>query len=369
MEKLQELIELVPDEPWLRAGIVVVVFFFAAFVIDWVCTRSLRVLTRRTDTNVDDRILALFHRPIQITVVMFGLWLAVQQLDLETVDPVTKAVTDRESFIRSLLFTIGIVTWTLFAFRFSILFLRVLSKDTKHFHVIEPTTLPLFENLGKVLIVALSLYLLIKAWDKDVSAFLASAGIAGIAIGFAAKDTLSNLFAGVFILADAPYRRGDFIVIDSGERGQVVDIGLRSTRLLTRDDIEVTIPNAVMGSAKILNESGGVSPRRRLRIPVGVAYGTDIDEVRRLLLEVAAAEELVCPDPAARVRFRAFGASALEFQLQCWILEPVLRGRATDALLSAIYKTFTREGIEIPFMKVDVHLHGDQFDQRPSSPE
>ncbi len=353
MEKLQALLDYLSDEPWLRAGITVVLAFLAAFLIDWIISRLLRVITRRTQTSADDRLLAMCHRPIQITVVLFGLYVAVLQLDLDAAD----AEAGRQEMIISLLQSIGVLTWTIFAARFGKLLLHALSKDTRRFQVIEPTTLPLFENLVKVVLFALCVYLLVKAWGKDVSALLASAGVAGIAIGFAAKDTLSNLFAGVFILADGPYRKGDFIVLDSGERGQVVQIGLRSTRILTRDDIEVTIPNTVMGGAKIMNETGGVSKKRRVRIPVGVAYGSDVDRVREALMEVAQGEELVCAHPEPRVRFRRFGDSALDFELLCWIPEPVLRGRATDALLTGVYRRFADEKIEIAFPQLDVHLH------------
>jgi MscS family membrane protein len=357
METLQNLIDLIPDEPWLRAGIIALASVLAASLAGWVCTRTLRVLVQRTSTDADDEILTILRRPTQITVVILGLLVAVQQLKLDAVHPETsELLTGREEAVESILLTIGILVWTVAALRLCTLVLRVLSKDTRHFQVIEPTTLPLFENLGKVVVVAFAVYLLIEAWNKDISAFLASAGIMGIAVGFAAKDTLSNLFAGVFILADAPYRKGDFIVIDSGERGRVMHIGLRSTRLLTRDDIEITIPNAVMGGAKILNETAGASPKRRVRIKVGVAYGSDIDQVRRILLKVASDEEMVCGEPEARVRFRRFGDSALDFELLCWIPEPVMRGRAVDSLLGAVYKSFLREGIEIPFSKLDVNL-------------
>ena len=178
----------------------------------------------------------------------------------------------------------------------------------------------------------------------------------GLAVGFAAQDTLSNLFAGVFIIADAPYQVGDFIVLDSGERGKVQHIGLRSTRILTRDDMEITIPNSVMGGAKITNETAGPSSRRRLKIPAGVAYGSDVDKVRESLLKAAGDVPTVCKEPEPRVRFRALGESSLNFELLCWIPEPVLRGEMTDALLVAIYKRFAQDGIEIPFPQRDLHI-------------
>ena len=109
----------------------------------------------------------------------------------------------------------------------------------------------------------------------------------GLVIGFAAKDTLGNLFAGVFIVADAPYRMGDYIVMDDGVRGAVTHIGLRSTRLITRDDVEITIPNSTIISSKITNQSGGGYTRMRVRIKVSVSYDADVDLVREILTELA----------------------------------------------------------------------------------
>ena len=89
-----------------------------------------------------------------------------------------------------------------------------------------------------------------------------------MAVGFAAKDTLANLFGGIFILADAPYKVGDFVVLGSGERGEVTQVGLRSTRILTRDDVEVTVPNAMIANDTIVNESGGPWVKHRVRVRV-----------------------------------------------------------------------------------------------------
>ncbi|MCU7854656.1 MAG: mechanosensitive ion channel, partial [Candidatus Thiodiazotropha sp. (ex Lucinoma borealis)] len=133
-------------------------------------------------------------------------------------------------------------------------------------------------------------------------------------------------------------------------------IGIRSTRLLTRDDVEVTIPNSIMGNSKVVNESGGPHVKYRIRVAVGVAYGSNIDQVRELLMSVARQSETVCDDPEPRVRFRTFGASSLDFELLCWVNNPELRGRVLDALNTAVYKSFLTEGIEIPFAKQDLYI-------------
>ena len=178
-------------------------------------------------------------------------------------------------------------------------------------------------------------------------------------IGLAAKDTLANFFAGIFIMADAPYKEKDYINLDSGERGYVTNIGLRSTRLLTRDDIEITIPNSVIANSKIVNESGGPHEKERVRINIGVAYGTDIDKVRELLMNIATTHNSVDQTYNPRIRFREFGESALLFQLMFWIDKPEMRGRVTDEINTKIYKTFNKENIEIPFPQRTLHIKKD----------
>jgi len=146
---------------------------------------------------------------------------------------------------------------------------------------------------------------------------------------------------------------------------------VRSTVIRTRDDILVTVPNSKLSDAAIVNESSPKT-KRRIRVPIGVAYGTDIDDLETLLLEIAAAEGLVLDRPKPRVRFREFGGSALNFELLCWVSNPAQRARVTHKLNSAIYKRFQSDGIEIPFPQRDVSVSvsdvpGELFG-RPSEP-
>ncbi|MCP4663633.1 MAG: mechanosensitive ion channel, partial [bacterium] len=158
------------------------------------------------------------------------------------------------------------------------------------------------------------------------------------------------------IFADTPFKVGDFIVLESGERGEVRHIGIRSSRIQTRDDIEITVPNSILANTKIINEAGGPARHHRIRVKVGVAYGSDVDQVRRILLEVAHDEPEVCQEPEPRVRFRNFGDSGLDFELLSWVDEPILRGKVLDALNTEVYKRFNAEGIEIPYPKRDLYL-------------
>jgi len=351
MEKLSTLLEPLLDffgqHMAVRAIAVVMLALLAALIIDRIIMRLLKRLSRHTNSRIDDQILSFLSQPLFQSIMLLGLAAAITIL---------KPAARVELIAFSLMQTYAVVLWTLFLGRISRLLLRKMAQNPVSFALVRNQTLTLFENIALLLIIGLAVYLLFSAWHIDMTAWLASAGIIGIAVGFAAKDTLANLFSGVFILADTPYKIGDYIVLDSGERGEVTHIGIRSTRLLTRDDVEVTIPNNIMGNTKILNESGGPHTKYRIRVKVGVAYGTDVDVVRRLLAEVADAEGAICGDPEPRVRFRSFGNSSLDFELLGWIEEPSLRGRVIDSLLTSIYKRFMSEGIEIPYTKQDLYI-------------
>ena len=190
----------------------------------------------------------------------------------------------------------------------------------------------------------------------SLTAIFASAGIVGLGVALAARETLANLFGGVSIFLDRPFKSGDYIVLDSGERGQVVEVGLRSTRLLTRDDVQISIPNSLITNTKVINESAPI-PLFRVRIKVGVAYGTDVDKVEEVLLSVASHNNLVANTPEPRVRFRMFGDSSLDFELLCWARRPEDRGRLIHGLNHQIYKAFDAAGIQIPFPQRDIHLN------------
>jgi MscS family membrane protein len=166
-------------------------------------------------------------------------------------------------------------------------------------------------------------------------------------------------------VADAPYKIGDYIVLDTGERGIVTNLGIRSTRLLTRDDVEVSIPNAVIGNAKITNESGGPWIKHRIRIAIGVAYGSNTEEVVAILEQIGRGCPGINDNPAPRVRMRAFGASSLDFELLGWINHPELRGRVKHDLLMEIDRRFREEGIVIPFPQRDVHIRSHTPDEDP----
>jgi len=346
---LKPFLELLGDNIYLQALIIFLVFLTAAKLLSFITAKVLLYFARINKIALGKKMAALLHTPVFYTLIFLGIGAAIRWLNI-----VPWAYKISVSIISSFI----IILWTLFLIRLSRILLTTLAYREKNTSIVQVETLPLFLNLSFVLISVIAFYRLFGAWNIDMSAWLASAGIVGIAVGFAAKDTLANLFSGIFIMMDAPYKIGDFIVLDSTDRGQVTHIGIRSTRILTRDDVEVTIPNSILGNSKIINESGGPHKKYRIRVKVSVAYGSDIEQVTNTLIDVAGQQSSICQIPEPRVRFRELGNSGLLFELLCWIDEPVLAGRALDEMNRAIYNRFLQEGIEIPYSKQDIYIKG-----------
>ena len=346
ISRIQQIAELIGPNVYLQAAIIAVSFLIVGKIADWIISGIIGRFARKSSNEFDDQIVNLLHRPIFVSFVLLGLSLGTRRIGLP----------DAATFITiGILKTIAIFIWYNTTMRLMTLVVKVFSKSGDR-KIVQTGMLSLLHNVMKIIVVALMVYFLFLAWEIDVTAWLASAGIVGLALSFAAKDTLSNLFAGVSIVMDAPYKAGDFIILDTGERGVVTDIGLRSTRILTRDDVEITVPNGLIGNGKIINEAGGPPAQHRIRVAVGVAYGSDIDHVIEVLAGVAADHSDVLTDPEPRVRFRLFGDSSLNFELLGWIADPADRGRVTHELNCAIYKALNENKIQIPFPQRDLHV-------------
>lgn len=344
---IQPLWDFLTPYPGILTLVLVAFAYLAGKLIKMIVTRSLKKLTDKTNTEADDLLVEHLTKPIVLTTVTMALMMVVA---------VYRLPQGLQDATLSILATILLFSWMKAGLKAATILLELLGENHHRFEIIQERTIPIFDMTIKMLLVGLGAYVFLMIWGINPTAWLASAGVVGIAVGFAAKDTLANLLSGVSIVADAPYKIGDYVVLDSGERGRVTNLGMRSTRLLTRDDVEVTVPNAVIANAKIINESGGPWVKHRIRVPVGVAYGSDVDEVCRILDEVANALPEVVKQPAPRVRMRALGDSSLDFELLAWIEHPELRGRVRHELLMNIYKALNKEGIEIPFPQTDIHV-------------
>lgn len=184
--------------------------------------------------------------------------------------------------------------------------------------------------------------------------FVVVLGAFGIGIGFGLQDIVNNFLSGLILLFERPIKVGDAVLID-GEYGTVIRIGMRSTVVKNLDEAELIVPNSQMISQKVTNWT--LTNRRvRVVIPVGVAYGSDLEEVLAILTEVSEQHSLVLKKPKPSPLFVQFGGSSLDFELRVWISNVDNRLEIKNDLLLAIDRRFREEGIEIPFPQQDLHL-------------
>ncbi len=221
----------------------------------------------------------------------------------------------------------------------------------------------IFDLLNKfagAIIYATAMILALDILGVNVMPFIAGAGVAGIAIGFAAKDTLSNLIAGVLLIIDRPFEIGDRIEVwsapsGSATWGDVIDIGLRATKIKTTDNIVIIIPNNEIMRRDIVNYTI-ISTQIRVRINIGVAYSANIEKAKALCLSVAESLAWVSKDPAPKVVLRNFGESSVDLQLRVWINDARKRMDTISFITDKIKGAFDENGIEIPYPKRDITI-------------
>ena len=219
----------------------------------------------------------------------------------------------------------------------------------------------IFDLLHKFIGVIVYVTAIILALDilgVNVMPFIAGAGVLGIAIGFAAKDTLSNLIAGVLLIIDRPFEIGDRIEVwnapaGSATWGDVIDIGLRATKIRTTDNIVIIIPNNEIMTRDIVNYTI-ITSKIRVRIDIGVAYDADMKKTKEIIKKVADSADWIAKDPSPQVVVRRFGESSVDLQLRVWIDDARKRMDTISYITDKVKDEFDKEGIEIPYPKRDI---------------
>jgi small-conductance mechanosensitive channel len=221
----------------------------------------------------------------------------------------------------------------------------------------------IFDLLNKfsgTIIYAVAIVLALDILGINVMPFVAGAGVLGVAIGFAAKDTLSNLIAGILLIIDRPFEMGDRIEVWSAPKGSatwgdVIDIGLRATKIKTTDNIIIVIPNNEIMTRDIVNYTL-ISSDIRVRINIGVAYDADIEHVKQVILNVADGIDWILKAPAPKVVVVNFGESSVDLQLRVWIENARKRMDTISHVTDRVKAAFDAEKIEIPYPKRDIHI-------------
>lgn len=330
---------------WIRgvifALIIVAAFWFLSLLVRFLLTRWIPRITAMTSTDLDDRILVRISPPVELLTLFAGIYLAVRSLPLPE---------KLHVFVAGSIFCVNVAVFINIAYRMADECLSWYARrvEERTGSAIGAHIIPLIRKVTTIFLVGAGLIVALKHFGYDVLSLLTALGIGSLAIGLAAKDTLANMISGFTLMIDRPFRIGDRIQLASGKLGDVVDIGLRSTKIRTPENTLLIIPNAELCNSTVLNMAFPDMISQG-RVAVGVGYGSDLAQVKRILVEVAQEDPDVLADPSPVSFFVSFGDNALQMSLIFWVTDYTKVFQVTDRLNTGIMSRFTRDGITIPY--------------------
>ncbi len=330
----------------ISAGIVIATLLLGRFVTGFLLDRVVGRLVRRTRTELDNVILETLRPSLYLLAIVISLQVALARLDFF----VWSDIVQDTFFI--LYFLAGFFTTWLLLGKLFTWYGKELAPSTQT--ELDEQLIPFFRRVALIVLGVIGLIIILGYFEVNVSALVTTLGIGSLAIALAAQAALADPIAGFVIMIDRPYRIGDRIEIqDLDTWGDVTDIGLRSSRIRTRDNRMVIIPNSVIAKSLIVNHSFP-DTLYRIQIHIGIAYGTDIEEARQILINAVSGAHGVSQEHPIEALFLEFGDSALIFRVRWWIDSFVDTRRMFDQVNSSIYKALNAANIEIPYPHRDL---------------
>jgi MscS family membrane protein len=325
------------------AVVIVLLFALAGRLLLYFAERSLRRLARRSGTKLDQVVITAVLVPVFWAITLLGVNVAREQSTL--------LPARWDNLLNDFLFLPIALALYIAGYRL----LRDLLDWYMH-HLagvnqaaVDNLLLPFLRRVLLTILSVAALIFVLQYFNVPVATLLATLGLGSLAIALAAQATLSDLIAGFLILLDRRYRVGDRIeLIDQDIIGDVVEIGLRTTHVLTMDRRLVIIPNSMITNNMVINHAYP-DPMLRIDLPLGVAYGSDMADVKRVLLQAIQQVPGVSRDRDSDIIFQGFGDSALDLLMRCWIDAYADKPRMVDRINEAAYNALNSAGIEIPF--------------------
>jgi small-conductance mechanosensitive channel len=337
----------------ITVGAIIAGSLAAAFAAVWVITRIFARLASKTETTLDDNLLAAIKRPSFWLILTLGLYFLVEHLKTAFPDFAVWAYE-----------YVGSAIWVIGAFLVTVMVLRLvnvvglwLSKDVASAAEsdIYSEFMPLVNRVLRVVVIIIALVTVMSHFNIDVKGLLAVLGVGSLAIALAAKDTLANMISGFIIMVDRPFRVGDRIVLDSGEKCDVFHIGLRSTKFKTFEHTLIIVPNENLLTSKITNITYP-DPRIRVKVKIGVAYGSDIEQVKKIIVQCAKDHPKVLDSPAPVAHLIGLGDNSVDFAVVGRVNAITDQYTTQNEIRQAIYDSLNEAGIEIPFPQMTVWM-------------
>jgi len=347
--KLFDFVGMLPyggffQNKWAFALLIIVCSAFLAWLILFIFEKFLRQLAKKTKTEADDIIFDHTKNPLFYFILVYGLKLAIDYLGYI-------------GMISGLINSLMAVVFVFILSRVANVILEIWGKEfakrTKS--SLDDVLLPMFHKAVNIVFIIIGMMWILRIWNIDIGPYLAGAGIMGIVLGFALQDSLKNIFGGVTLLLDKTYKIGDKVKLESGDVGTILDIGLRSTKMKTYDNEVIYIPNGYLANSRVQNYTRP-SPKVRTGVDFGVVYGSNVAQVRSLIIKTITALDGVLPEPTPAVQFLSMGDSALQFKAYFWVERWDLAYDKKLEATEAIYNALNKAKIGIPFPTQTIYL-------------
>ena len=336
----------------LAALLILTAFWLLAQLISLLLNKYGRKLTVFSSPDMADRVIQRAIPHVSRLLTILGLYLAIRSLPLH--EKVVQVLSG------ALFVAMVVIIFNLLYHALDELLQRHMNGDHKDKSaLISRNMIPIAEKLAMLVLMGTALIIILKHFNYDIFSVVTALGIGSLAIGLAAKDTLAHMISGFTLMLDQPFLIGDRIKLANGQIGNVIDIGLRSTKIQGLDSTMMIIPNSDLCNSTVINL---VRPTSVIQgsITLGVGYGSDIEHVKAVLLEIARENSKVVADPSPVAFFVSFGESALNILFLFWVEDPGSIGVVTDQLNCAILRRFREEHIEIPFPTRTVVMEKEQ---------
>lgn len=352
------------------ALIIISLSYIFAHLLSFLIKKIFKPLARRTETQLDDEILCLAGKSVFKVIIIAGSFFALsvftQGFNLVSLDTNSKLI-DEYPYLAKLVLILDYALFIVLVFVLLIISFRIVTIVFKWYSGkinanenkdLSGSFFPLLNKVSKILLSALALVVVLAKFKIDISAFIVSLGVGSLAIALAAQETISNMISGFIIMIDRPFRIGDRIRIGTDILGDVVAIGIRSTKIMDFDRNITIVPNNDIVKSRIINLTYP-NILTRVLVEVGVAYGSDIDKVKEIMLNCTKENSLISKDVTPEVNFMKFGDSSLDFRLDVKTDDYKDAFTLGCQLREAIYKAFEKEKIEIPFPQRVVYLKNE----------
>ncbi|MBR9706409.1 mechanosensitive ion channel [Candidatus Pacearchaeota archaeon] len=333
---------------YVRAGVIFVGLLFLLKIFAAIVERVILRMVRKTKTDLDDILLEKSSFPVTLLMFFISLNIAIKELGLA--GSLSKNIN---SFIYSgIVIAVGILIYAIV----DVIVFRAWTKVARKAKIGASESLAsLIHGILKVVVIFLIFLYILDLWGVEIAPLLAGLGLAGLAVALALQPTLSNIFSGVAMIMDKSVRVGDLVYLDASTKGKIKKIGLRSTRIVTFDNELIIVPNSKLADSTIQNVALP-EPKTRAVVPFSVAYGSDINKVKKLIFDQIKTIDHVLPDPVPVVRFVEMADSSLNFKAYYYVDSFENRFGTIDEANTRIYNILGKHKIDIPFPQRDVHL-------------